>query len=235
MGARILFIEDELNLLQSLTYILEKEGFEVRGTPLGVEGASMAAADPPDLVLLDLNLPDIDGFEVCRRLKADPSTRCTFILMLSARGGMEDIVAGLEAYADDYLTKPFQPRVLLARIHALLRRRTHAVAPAPPLAHGLLQMDPAARDVWVNSQRVSLTKSEFEILLLLVSKAGCVFTRDQILDHIRGTDFAITDRVVDYQVSGLRKKLGVASDYIQTIRGVGYKFCGPLPVEGGKA
>lgn len=233
MGARILFIEDELNLLQSLTYILEKEGFEVRGTPLGVEGASMAMAEPPDLVLLDLNLPDVDGFEVCRRLKANPSTRSTFILMLSARGGMEDVVAGLEAYADDYLTKPFQPRVLLARIHALLRRRTHALAPQPPQPHGLLRIDPAAREVWLNGQSLCLTKSEFEILQLLAASPGRVLTREQILDQIRGTDFAITDRVVDYQVSGLRKKLGVAADYIQTIRGVGYKFVVPPPAPGG--
>jgi two-component system phosphate regulon response regulator PhoB len=227
MGPRILFIEDELNLLQSLSYILEKEGFQVRGTPSGVEGAALAAQDPPDLVLLDLNLPDIDGFEVCRRLKANPATRGAFIMMLSGRGDLEDVVAGLTAYADDYLTKPFQPKLLLARIHALLRRRSQGTPPAPPAQHGLLRLDAAAREVWVEGQKVALTKTEFEILHLLASRPGRVLTRDQILDHIRGIDYAITDRVVDYQVSGLRKKLGAAAEYLETVRGVGYKFVGP--------
>ncbi len=230
MTPKILFIEDELNLLEALSFILQNEGFQVTGTPKGIEGVRLAMESPPDLVLLDLNLPDIDGFEVCRRLKADPSTRSSLILMLSARGGMDDIVSGLEAYADDYLTKPFQPRILLARIRALLRR-TQATSAVPATHHGLLKVDLAARDVWVEGEKVTLTKTEFEILHLLASKAGRVLTRDQILDHVRGTDYAITDRVVDYQVSGLRRKLKEAAEYIETVRGVGYKFTGPPGTE----
>ncbi len=228
MATTILFIEDELNLLQSLTYILEMEGFAVRSTPSGLRGCEWASEAPPDLVLLDLNLPDIDGFEVCRRLKASPATRGSLVLMLSARGGVDDIVAGLETYADDYLTKPFQPQVLLARIRALLRRKSASVLPPIPEERGMLRIDAAAREVWVEGTKVLLTKTEFEILMLLVRKPGRVLTRDQILDEIRGTDYAITDRVVDYQVSGLRKKLGAASQYLETVRCVCYKFIGPV-------
>lgn len=227
MSADILFIEDELNLQESLSYILRSEGFKVRATHSGAKGAEMAAQSPPDLVLLDLNLPDIDGFEVCRRLKANPATRGSLILMLSARGAMEEMVAGLETYADDYLAKPFQPRMLLARIHALLRRNKPQVQTTPIQSAGPLTVDHDAREVRVQGQLLTLTKTEFDILHLLLQHAGRVLTRDRILDHIRGTDYAITDRVVDYQVSGLRKKLGAAADCVETVRGVGYKFTCP--------
>lgn len=227
MPLKVLFIEDEPNLLHSVTYILELEGFTVQAVERGLPGVDAALANPPDLVLLDLNLPDIDGFEVCRRLKANPKTRDAMIFMLSARGSMQDVVDGLSSYADDYLTKPFQPRILMARIHALARRRGLGRPQAERTQHGVVVIDSASRTVEVGGAAVNLTKTEFDILLLLSNNYNRVLTREQILDAIRGTDYAITERIVDYQVSGLRRKLGEAADYLDTIRGVGYRFLVP--------
>jgi two-component system, OmpR family, alkaline phosphatase synthesis response regulator PhoP len=221
--ARILFVEDEVNLLQSVAFILEREGFEVVTAARGEEGVAEAMARPPDLVLLDINLPDISGFEVAQRLRRAPGTAAVLILFLSARAGVDDIALGLERYADDYLTKPFHPRVLLARIHALLRRRGGQPATAT-LSFGDLVIDPAAHEVRLGADRLPLTKTEFDILLLLAASPSRAFSRDEILDAVRGDAAAITERAVDFQVAGLRRKLGRAAAHVETIRGVGYRF-----------
>ena len=225
MKAKILFVEDEKNLLNSVSYILEREGFSVIGTATGEAAVALAKKELPDLILLDLNLPGIDGYEVCRLLKKDPATADIFIIMFTSRGTDEDIVAGLASFADDYIVKPYQPKVLIARIEALLRRHRKPGDKKPEvITAGALSIDPAAHEVTLGNATLKLTKTEFDILLLLSRHPNQVFTRDRIIDEIRGNDYSITERVVDYQVAGLRKKLGAAAACIETIRGVGYKF-----------
>ena len=226
---KLLLIEDELNLQNSLTYLLEQEGFCVAAASTGEQGLELARATPPDLVLLDVNLPGIDGFETARRLRADPLTRACLIIMLTARAHPDDIVQGLSSVADDYVTKPFLPRVLLARIAAHLRR---GGAPAEGAGDGgvlrfdCLAINSSAHEVCVDAAPVKLTPTEYDILVLLATRPNRVYTRSQIIDHVRGNDYAITERVVDYQISGLRKKLGRAGARIETVHGVGYKFQG---------
>lgn len=227
MANRLLFIEDEPNLQSSLAYLLEREGFLVRCAQSGEAGLELAQAEAPDLVLLDVNLPGIDGFETAKRLRRDARTQQVPIIMLTARAHPDDIVAGLSDFADDYVTKPFLPRVLIARIQALLRRSQSAEAPKPQAAQlcfSELVINREAHEVCVLGQPLKLTKSEYDILLLLAAHPNRVFTRTQIIDHLRGDDYAITERVVDFQVSGLRKKLGNCASRIETVRGVGYKF-----------
>jgi two-component system phosphate regulon response regulator PhoB len=226
MKNRLLLIEDEINLQNSLAYLLEREGFAVESASTGEAGLELARATPPDLVLLDVNLPGIDGFETARRLRADPRTRACLIIMLTARAHPDDIVQGLSSVADDYVTKPFLPRVLLARIAAHLRRAGNGedAGGASLLRFGGLSIDPAAHDVRLDAVQVKLTRTEYDILVLLAAHPNRVFTRSQIIDQVRGSDFAITDRVVDTQISGLRKKLGGAGQRIETVHGVGYKF-----------
>jgi len=221
----ILFVEDEANLLNSVAFILEREGFHVTGVGTGEDALKIALADPPDLVLLDINLPGIDGFEVAQRLRRHPVTAQVLIMLLSARNTVEDVVDGLERYADDYVTKPFHPRLLLARIHALLRRQAPSEAlPSERLCFNELEIDVAARETRVGQERLALTKTEFDILYLLATRPNHVLSRDQILDAVRGDGAVITDRAVDFQVSGLRRKLGSAARLIETVRGVGYKL-----------
>jgi two-component system phosphate regulon response regulator PhoB len=221
----LLYIEDEKNLLNSLAFILDKEGFEVACAATGEEGLELAQASPPDVVLLDLNLPGIDGFEVCRRLKKDPATKEAYILMLTARGKEEDIVYGLDQAADDYIPKPFQPKLLIAHLRALLRRKNKlALGGEEQLRFGDLLIDPSAHVVVCGQEKLGLTKTEFAILALLSGNPNRVLSRTQILDEVRGYDFSITERVVDFQISGLRKKLGASARHIETVRGVGYKF-----------
>lgn len=218
----ILLVEDEENLRASLAFILEREGFSVTAVGTGEEGVVCASAAPPDLALLDINLPGMDGFEVAKRLRANPTIA---IILLSARNAVEDVVDGLERYADDYVTKPFHPRVLIARIHALLRRRSVL----DPRAQGTLriaelEIDVAGREARVDGERAALTKTEFDILHLLATRPNRVLSRDQILDAVRGDGAVITERAVDFQVSGLRRKLGGAARLVETVRGVGYKL-----------
>jgi two-component system phosphate regulon response regulator PhoB len=224
----ILFVEDEVNLQTSLGFILETEGYSVTATDLGERAVALAREQLPDIVLLDINLPDIDGFEVCRRLRANPATAKLPILLLSARTSVEDVVEGLEQYADDYLTKPFHPRVLLARIHALLRRASGQPprATARRLRFEELEIDFDAHQVLVAGEKAELTKSEFDVLRQLATHPQRVLTRDEIIDAVRGQGVAVTERTVDFQVSGLRRKLGSAARLIETVRGVGYKLVG---------
>lgn len=225
--ARILFIEDDINLQKSLTFIMQREGFAVDSAGTGREGLRLAQSVPPDLVLLDLLLPDMDGFAVCRELKTHMATARAFIIMLTGKALVEDVVAGLDRFADDYITKPFEPAILLARLRAVLRRRLLQPAAAVPQRFGQLSVDPECRQVEVAGTAVALTRSEFDILVLLTSRPNRVFNRAQIIDHIRSDDYPVSERVVDFLIAGLRKKIGVCANWIETERGIGYRFHAP--------
>jgi len=221
----VLVVEDDENIMELIAYNLEKEGYSVIRAECGETALNRARADPPSLVLLDLMLPEIDGLEVCKRLKADRDTAGIPVIMVTAKGEEADVVTGLELGADDYITKPFSPRVLLARVKATLRRRTVA-APTDMekiLIHEL-EIHPGRREVRVKGKPVRLTYTEFQILHVLAQRPGWVFTRYQIVDAVRGENYPVTDRSVDVQIVGLRKKLGKAGGYIETVRGIGYRL-----------
>lgn len=227
MKESILVVDDEEDILELLRYNLTKNGYKVTCVATGEEGVSSSKANIPDLVLLDLMLPGVDGLEVCRRLKADPRTQGIPIIILSARGEEADIVSGLELGADDYLTKPFSPRVLLARIKSVLRRSKNSVPDDGAVVRiGELLIDPLRYEVSLGANQLDLTRTEFRILHFLAQRAGWVFTRCQIVDGVHGDDYPVTDRSVDVQVVGLRKKLGTFGESIETVRGVGYRFKG---------
>lgn len=223
---QLLVIEDEEDITELVGYNLAKEGYQVVIRMSGEEGLAAARSLLPDLIILDLMLPGIDGLEVCRLLKQDERTRHIPIVMLTAKGEEADIVTGLELGADDYITKPFSPKVMVARVRTVLRRERKPVTGDAPLLFPKLQIDPGRREVLVDGRPVEMTFTEFSVLLLLARRPGWVFTRYQIVDSVRGEDYAVTERAVDVQISGLRKKLGSAGHYIETIRGVGYRFKG---------
>lgn len=220
----IFIIEDDKNILEVLRFNLAKERYQVDYSEDGETGLLKIASKTPDLVLLDLMLPGIDGLEVCRRLKSDVKTNGIYIIILTAKGEEADIVAGLELGADDYITKPFSTRVLLARIRAVLRRNKTNVSEDGVIKIKELLIHPGKRQVFVDGAEVELTKTEFGLLHFLAKRKGWVFTRNQIIDAVQGEDYPVTNRSVDVQIVGLRKKLGSAGDNIETIRGVGYKF-----------
>ncbi len=224
--ANLLLVDDEEDILELLTNHLLKEGYEIQCATSGEEALHMARLNCFSLILLDLMLPGIDGLEVARRLKSDASTRDIPIVMLTAKGDDSDIIAGLELGADDYITKPFNLKVLVARIRAVLRRKlSNADEAQPPQVKGHgIHIDVRRQDVKVDGTLVHLTLTEFCILSLLAQKPGWVFSRAQINEHIRGSGYSVTDRSVDVQIVGLRKKLGGAGENIETIRGVGYRF-----------
>ena len=218
-------IEDEEDIGKLIKYNLSLEGFEVGHFISGEEGLKAVNREFPDLVLLDLMLPGIDGLEICRILKSDKKTSSIPIIMVSAKGEEEDIVKGLEIGADDYITKPFSPKVLIARVKTAFRRQGEQAKGGNDIirAHDLT-IHPGKHEVLLFGNRVELTPSEFQILFSLSRKPGWVFTRSQIVDAIRGDNYAVTDRTIDFQMVGLRKKLGAAGEYIETVRGIGYRF-----------
>lgn len=221
----ILAVEDDEDILELLKYNLTKEGYQITAVTSGEEGLQLARSTVPDLILLDLMLPEMDGLEVCRRLKIDSKTRHIPIIMLTAKGEETDVVTGLELGADDYITKPFSTRVLLARVRTVLRRRRTA----PPGEDALLKIhelviDPGRHEVLLRGQAVDLTATEFRLLHLLARRPGWVLTRANIVEGLHGNDYPVTDRAVDVKIVALRKKLGSAADYIETVRGVGYRF-----------
>ena len=222
---KILAVDDEEDILELLRFNLTKEGFSVIGAASGEEALKFARAEKPDLILLDLLLPGIDGLEVARRLKNDATTKEMPVIMVTAKGEEADIVTGLEVGAEDYITKPFSRKVLIARVRAVLRRK--AAAPADDkevlAVHDLL-IHPGRREVLVKGKPVPLTFTEFGILNFLARRPGWVFTRSQIVDAVKGDEYFVTDRAVDVQIVGLRRKLGSAAKVIETVRGVGYRF-----------
>lgn len=223
----ILLVEDDEDIQELVRYNLAKEGYRVVPVTSGEDALKTLRSNQPDLVVLDLMLPGLDGLEICRLMKADPKASHVPVVMLTAKGEEADVVAGLELGAEDYITKPFSPRVLLARIRAVLRRGKAAPAAdadaAPLKVHDIL-IHPGRHEVVAKSKRVDLTHTEFQLLHFLARRPGWVFTRQQIVDAVKGEDYPVTDRSVDVQVVGLRRKLGAAGAYVETVRGVGYRF-----------
>ncbi len=221
----ILVVEDEEAIRELVRYNLNREGYSVQEAESGEQALQFTKNKLPDLVILDLMLPEIDGLEVCKRLKSDTRTQHIPIVMLTAKGEEADIVTGLELGADDYITKPFSPRVLVARVRALLRRnKQEEVSKTDTIQVHNMVIHPGRHEVLVEDVPVNLTHTEFQVLHLLARRPGWVFTRYQIVDAVHGDDYAVTDRSVDVQIVGLRKKLGDAGKYINTVRGVGYRF-----------
>jgi len=221
----VLVIEDDSDIQELISYNLTREGYRVIKAGTGEEGLDQSRRERPGLILLDLMLPGIDGLEVCRQLTADQVTNSIPVIMLTAKGEESDIVAGLELGAHDYITKPFSPRVLVARMRAVLRRFATADTDADSrLTVNDIVIDPGRHEVLVGGNPVSLTNTEFRVLHLLARRPGWVYTRYQIVNQVRGDDVIVTDRSVDVQIVGLRKKLGQAEEYIETVRGVGYRF-----------
>ena len=222
---RILVVDDEEDILELVRYNLVKEGYHVSGTLTGEDALQKARSETFELIVLDLMLPGIDGLEVTKKLKGNQKTENIPIVMLTAKGEEADIVTGLELGADDYITKPFSPRVLVARVRAALRRKTQAPEDDTAIVQiQELEIHPGRRSVLVRGNPVDLTYTEFQVLYILARRPGWVFTRSQIVDAVRGDDYPVTDRSVDVQIVGLRKKLGAYSKYIETVRGVGYRF-----------
>lgn len=222
---RILVVDDEEDILELVRYNLFAQGYEVVTALTGEQALEAARSVDLDLMVLDLMLPGIDGLDVARILKEDSRTRNIPIVMLTAKGEEADVVRGLELGADDYLTKPFSPRILNARVGAVLRRSDAKVEPAGSVIRTAeLSIDPGRRKVVVKGRDVELSYTEFQILLFLSKRPGWVFTRSQIVDAVRGDNYPVTDRSVDVQIVGLRKKLGACGAYIETVRGVGYRF-----------
>ena len=223
--AKIMIVEDEEDVLELVRYNLEKNGYLTESALNGRKALEKIRSKMPDLILLDLMLPEVDGLEVCRSIKRDTKTAHIPVIMLTAKGTEADIVAGLEMGADDYITKPFSPRVLMARVKAVLRRRDNGNdTDKSPIRVHEIEIDPGRHKVTVDGKPVKLTTTEFSLLRFLASRPGWVFTRYQIVDAVHGSDYPVTDRSVDVQVVGLRKKLGPAGQYIETVRGVGYRF-----------
>jgi two-component system phosphate regulon response regulator PhoB len=223
--ASILVIEDEPDLLQVLSYNLKQAGHEVLGADRGSEGLRLARERHPDLVLLDLMLPDLPGTEVCKALKEDKATRGMAVVMLTARGEEIDRVVGFELGADDYIVKPFSVRELLLRIQAILRRGKGEEEPEEAtIRFGCLEIDRQAHRVWVEGHEIELTALEFRLLTTLYDRRNRVQTRSALLDDVWGIQADITTRTVDTHVKRLREKLERARDYVETVRGVGYRF-----------
>lgn len=225
MSNKILIVEDEEDIIELLRFNLINEGFEVHAVDRGDKAVEAMRTFNPDLLLLDIMLPGMNGIDVCRNIKADAALKHTPIIMLSAKGEETDIVLGLEFGAEDYVTKPFSPRVLIARIRSVLRRSTaKPIESTQTITFEGLAIDPRKHLVTINANEVTLTATEFGLLHFLARNPGCVYTRQQIVKGVHGNDYPVTDRSIDVQVTGLRKKLEDYGSYIETVRGVGYRF-----------
>ncbi|HEV3028407.1 MAG TPA: response regulator transcription factor [Planctomycetota bacterium] len=224
MGRTILVIDDEPELVKLLDYNLTKAGYLVLSAKDGENGLAAARKHAPDAIILDVMMPGLDGWEVCKRLRTDPSTSALPILMLTAKAEEGDRVLGLELGADDYVTKPFGVRELLARVKALLRRSEIATASPEVIKSGKIVIDSSRRTVTVGGKPVALTATEFNLLKSLAEKEGRVISREDLLSLARGDEVAVMDRTVDVHVAALRKKLGKQGDMIETVRGVGYRM-----------
>lgn len=226
---KILVVDDEKDIVELISFNLKRNGFDVLSAHNGHEALELAEQELPDLILLDLMMPGVDGTEVTRRLKADPRTAKIPLLMLTARSEETDVVVGLTLGADDYVTKPFSMKILLARLNTVLRRAEAAKAsPAGGensiLRAGPLVIDPSKHEATVDGESIRLTLTEFKLLTALVNARGRVLTRDQLMDKAMGTDVFVTDRAIDVHITAIRKKLGDAAWLVHTVRGVGYRL-----------
>jgi two-component system alkaline phosphatase synthesis response regulator PhoP len=222
--AIVLVIDDEADLIELVRYNLEKEGFRVIGAGDGESGLSQAVKERPDIIVIDLMLPGIDGLEVCRLLRAESATSRIPIIMLTAKASESDRIVGLELGADDYVTKPFSPRELMARIKAVLRRSS-GFSPKPSLIRrGELSIDPASHEVRCGEKTVKFTATEYRLLQFLSSHPGFVYARGSLIDGALGRDVTVLERTIDVHIMSLRRKLGKCGKWIETIRGFGYRF-----------
>jgi phosphate regulon transcriptional regulator PhoB len=223
---KIVVIEDETDILEVIAYNLKREGYDVVTSTSGEDGLEKIERTKPNLVVLDLMLPEIDGIELCRKLKSDPVTQSIPVIMVTAKGEESDVVLGLGVGADDYVTKPFSPRELTARVKAVLRRAKSRgeTGVRERVAFEGVVIDPQRHEVKVDGETVMLTATEFRLLHFLASHPGRVFTRDHLLTRVVGEDAIVIDRNIDVHVRAIRKKLGARRDLVETIRGVGYRF-----------
>lgn len=225
----ILVVEDDPDIQQLVSYNLIKAGMHVTCADKGEEALAVLGHEQVDGIILDLMLPGVDGLEVCRRVRAQEPTRNIPVIILTAKGEDDDVVTGLDTGADDYVTKPFSPKVLVARLLAVMRRKQksggneQADASKELTLHGLT-IHPGRHEVHLHGRPIQLTGTEFAIVYLLAGRPGWVFTRQQIIDQVRGYDYLITPRAVDVQIFGLRKKLGTTGQLIETVRGLGYRM-----------
>jgi two-component system phosphate regulon response regulator PhoB len=230
--AKILVIEDEADIQHILEFNLQQGGHKVTLAGRADEGLRLAREKKPDLVLLDLMLPDMSGTEVCRQIKSDPQLKGTQVIILTAKGEEIDRVVGFELGADDYVVKPFSVRELLLRIQAILRRGTNEPEPSDQVEFGKLKIDRGAHRVWSEGQELELTALEFKLLVTLFERKNRVQSRSTLLNDVWGIEADITTRTVDTHVKRLREKLGTSGDYIETVRGVGYRFAESPDVAG---
>ncbi|HOL73469.1 MAG TPA: response regulator transcription factor [Bryobacteraceae bacterium] len=234
MRHRIIIIEDEADIVEMVRYNFRKEGFEIESFSRGREGLERLRRNPPDLLLLDIMLPDEDGFSICRQLRADPRLKELPVIFLTARGEEIDRIVGLEIGADDYVVKPFSPRELIARVRAILRRRVRPVEPADVIEIRGLRLDARTQEVTVRGNPVELSPLEFKLLHFLASHPRQVFSRERLLDEVWGRDYAVTPRTVDVHIRRLREKIEAQPDnpeYIGTVRGAGYRLLAEAPQE----
>lgn len=220
----ILVIDDETDLIELVRYNLEKEGYAILSAADGESGVALVAREKPDLVIVDLMLPGIDGLEVCRLLRQKSETAQIPILMLTAKSSETDRIIGLELGADDYVTKPFSPRELAARVKALLRRSSGIRNQEALIRHGDLSIDPASHEVRIGNRTIDLTATEYRLLQFLAAHPGFVYARSALIDGALGRDITVLERTIDVHIMSLRKKLGKFGEWIETIRGFGYKF-----------
>jgi two-component system phosphate regulon response regulator PhoB len=225
MSESILIIEDERDLVAALEYNFEREGYQVKSAVTGRSGLTLAEQDPPpSAIVLDLMLPDISGIEVCRQLRSMRRTQHVPVLMLTAKGEEIDRVVGFEVGADDYVVKPFSVRELMLRVRALLRRSQREEPETGEVSFGRLRLDGGGHRAWVDGEEAVLTALEFRLLTTLLQRRGRVQTRERLLQDVWGIEADVTTRTVDTHVKRLRQKLGGAGEYIETLRGVGYRF-----------
>ena len=220
----VLVIDDEKDLIELIQYNLEKEGFQVISAVDGEAGLALASQEIPDVMLVDLMLPGIDGLEVCQRLRRDERTAGIPLIMVTAKDSESDRVVGLELGADDYVTKPFSPRELAARVKAVLRRSSNHKPASEMLRRGSLSIDLTRHEVSCTEEAVSLTATEFRLLQFMATRPGRVFSRADIIDGALGRDVAVLDRTIDVHIMSLRRKLGKCGDWNETVRGFGYTF-----------
>jgi len=223
---KIVIIEDEPDILEVLSYNLKREGFDVYSATNGTLGLSLVEKELPDLLLLDLMLPGLDGIEICSTIKNNPAIQNTLIIMVTAKGEESDIVLGLGVGADDYITKPFSPKELVARVKAVLRRGqlVDTVPPTEKVKVGDLAIDTSKYEVTIGGKEVRLTATEFRLLHYLASNPGRVFSREQLLSRAMGDEVVVVDRNIDVHIRGIRKKMDIDPPLIETIRGVGYRL-----------
>lgn len=222
MKVRVLIVDDEPDIVELLKYNLQAEGYDCLTAPNGEKALELVEKHKPDLILLDVMMPKMDGMEVCRKIKENPKLSDIFIIFLTARGEEYSEIAGFEMGADDYITKPIKPRLLMSRVKAILKRKSDSGSLDSTLKVGNLTIDKSNYSVNLGKKTFELPRKEFELLLLLASKPGKLFTREVILGKIWGTDVIVIDRTIDVHIRKIREKIG--SEKIKTIKGVGYKF-----------